>query len=138
MTSHWMIASRYNQIASEMPYVLHDVRIPASMQACHKRTYWSLLVLNTLPSIINFAVGIPYGNIYEVKKQQPRGNLMENILLANIVPGAILAILTGIVLMRSVHKIKKFYQENDLKEELNMKALTLHASAFGTYMISTL
>jgi hypothetical protein len=133
-----MIASRYNQIASEMPYVLHDVRIPANLQACHKRTYWSLLVLNTLPAIIDFAIGIPYGNIVYVKKEQPRGNLMKNILLANIVPGAILAILTGIVLMRSVHKIKNFYQENNLKEELNIKALTLHASAFGAYMISTL
>lgn len=58
-------------------------------------------------------------------------------MLANLVLGAILAIMTGLVLMWSVQKIRKFYQENDLNEELNVKALTLHASAFGIYLLST-
>jgi hypothetical protein len=30
LTAHWILASKYNQIASEIPYLLHEVSIPAS------------------------------------------------------------------------------------------------------------
>ena len=38
--------------------------------------------------------------------------------------------------MLSVHKIRKFYKENKLTEELNSKAMLLHVMAFGGYVLS--
>ena len=67
-TAHWMIASKYNQIASEMPYLLHEVNIPASEQACHLRMFWILLVLNTLPAILESALGIPYNRLIWIQR----------------------------------------------------------------------
>jgi hypothetical protein len=40
------------------------------------------------------------------------------------------------VLMLSVFKIRKFYQDNKLTEEMNTKAMVLHVVAFGSYVIS--
>ena len=45
---------------------------------------------------------------------------------------------TAYVLMLSVHKIRKFYKENKLTEELNSKAMLLHVLAFGSFVISAL
>jgi hypothetical protein len=38
--------------------------------------------------------------------------------------------------MLSVYKIRKFYKENKLTEELNSKAMLLHVMAFGGYVLS--
>ena len=45
-------------------------------------------------------------------------------------------IVTMYVLMLSVFKIRKFYKDNKLTEEMNIKAMVLHVLAFGSYVIS--
>jgi hypothetical protein len=40
------------------------------------------------------------------------------------------------MLMLSVYKIRKFYKENKLTEELNSKAMLLHVMAFAGYVLS--
>jgi hypothetical protein len=59
-------------------------------------------------------------------------------ILLDLGLGAFLTIVTGVVLMCSVYKIRKFYQENDLKEELNGRFLDMHALAFVLFTISVI
>jgi hypothetical protein len=40
------------------------------------------------------------------------------------------------VLMLSVFKIRKFYKENKITEEMNSKAMVIHVLAFGGYVLS--
>jgi hypothetical protein len=68
MASHWIIASHYNRIASEMPYVVNDVRIPHRMQARHKCMYWLLLALIVPCAVLLSVLGIPYYNQVYIKK----------------------------------------------------------------------
>ena len=42
---------------------------------------------------------------------------------------------TAYVLMRSVFRIRKFYKENKLTEELNSKAMVNHVFAFGGFTL---
>ena len=39
-------------------------------------------------------------------------------------------------LMLSVYKIRKFYKDNKLTEEMNTKAMVIHVLAFGSYVLS--
>jgi hypothetical protein len=40
------------------------------------------------------------------------------------------------VLMLSVFKIRKFYKENKITDEMNSKAMVIHVLAFGGYVLS--
>jgi len=40
------------------------------------------------------------------------------------------------MLMLSVYKIRKFYRDNKITEELNTKVMVLHVLAFGAYVLS--
>jgi hypothetical protein len=42
------------------------------------------------------------------------------------------------VLMLSVFKIRKFYRENKITEEMNTKAMVIHVLAFAGYVLSNL
>lgn len=49
----------------------------------------------------------------------------------------LLLLISGVYLIKSVFKIKTLYQKNkDFSQELNMKALWLHAGAFSFYITS--
>jgi len=39
--------------------------------------------------------------------------------------------------MRSVYKIRKFYKEHNLKEELNSRVMRIHVVAFADCVLST-
>ena len=47
-----------------------------------------------------------------------------------------LTCVTMYVLMLSVFKIRKFYKENKITEEMNSKAMVIHVLAFGGYVLS--
>lgn len=44
-------------------------------------------------------------------------------------------LVTMYMLMLSVYKIRKFYRDNKLTEELNTKVMVLHVLAFGAYVL---
>jgi hypothetical protein len=136
LASHWILASRYNQIASEMPYVVHNVRIPLKMQACHKRIYWLLLVLIIMAAVFECVLDIRLFNQIDLKGNPTPGDAFFIAIFIVFVLGALLAFVTGCVLMRSVIKIREFYEDNDLKDELNGKFLKMHSLAFGLFMLS--
>jgi hypothetical protein len=49
---------------------------------------------------------------------------------------ATLQIISGVVLVRSVLKIKQFYRDKDIEDRLNIPTLLLHSSAFLLYLAS--
>jgi magnesium-transporting ATPase (P-type) len=136
--AHWILASKYNQIASEIPYLLHEVSIPASSKACHQRMFWVFLILNTLPAILQTVLGIPFNYYTYIDQNGRTANFFRYALIAVWVLGFCLICVTCYVLMLSVYKIRKFYKENKLTAEMNTKAMLLHVLAFGSFVISAL
>ena len=44
--------------------------------------------------------------------------------------------LSGLVLIDAILKIKRFYSSSDNADQLNTKSLLLHSSAFGVYLFT--
>ena len=100
--AHWLLASKYNQIASDIPYLIHDVDPPASQKACHSRMYWVFLVLNTIPPILLSAFGIPYYYYKYIDKETMKAGAFYIAYEAVRILTFCLSCITFFVLMRSV------------------------------------
>ena len=136
--AHWILASKYNQIASEIPYLIYEVSIPASLKACHQRMYWIFLILNTLPAILGSVLNIPYNQYYYIVNDPAKASFFGTAEIPIFFFGFGLGLVTMYVLLLSVYKIRNFYRDNKLTEEMNTKAMVFHVLAFGLYVVSVL
>jgi len=134
--AHWLVASKYNQIASEVPYLLHEVSIPASQKTCHRRMFWIFFSLIGLFACFQSVLGIPYNKATYIKPDGEPAYNLRNGLIAVYNFEFLFQLVTMYMLMLSVYKIRKFYRDNKITEELNTKVMVLHVLAFGAYVLS--
>ena len=118
-------------MACEAPFKLSQTEVPKRILICNKITNRVFLSLNaTLP--ILYGVGF----IGELKADQKiahdkflkMGNFSYDITLFT-------PILSGAFLFTALYLIKKSVGNNS---QVNIKAMTLHATSFGLYMASVL
>lgn len=134
--SHWIIAFKYNKIASEFPYLLNKQKIPASLLASHKRMYWIFLILGMLPAILESVLGIPfYSHIY-IQRDNKSTDPFSNSFIALYSFNFCLICVTIFVLSLAIFKIRRFYRENKLSEKMNTKAMVIHVLTFGGFVLS--
>lgn len=133
--THWALASNYKMIAKEMPVILDGGQIDQAQKDRRNKEYNILLALNILAPTIEMAVGIPLNVALFTGSGQPA---LSITIAAIVFPtfSQLMQVISGIVLISSVVKIRRFYFEKNIEQQLNTGKLLLHASAFGLYLIS--
>jgi hypothetical protein len=126
---HWMFSNKYFSMSRQAPYKLSQKEVPKSIVECDKITNWVLLSLNVIPPILFFA---GYVGPYFASNYADSFNVMRSVsfLVAMFVP-----IVSGIYLFTALYLIKKSVGNGS---QVNIKAMTLHATSFGLYMVSVL
>ena len=100
--------------------------------------YWVFLVLNTIPAILFSVLGIPYNYYALINKDPMKADSFRKALIAVNVLTSCLTCITLFVLMLSVYKIRKFYKEHKLIQELNTELLVIHFFAFAGCTLSSM
>ena len=121
-------------MARQVPFKLTKREVTRNIVICDKITNWVFLSLNSIPTILFFVGEIFYhesianGN----KKLIPKFHAMNQItyLITEFMP-----IITGLYLFTALYFLSK-YARNDY--QINIKAMTLHATIFALYMASAL
>ena len=133
--THWALASNYKMIAKEMPVILDGGQIDQAQKDRRNKEYKILLALNILAPTMEMAVGIPLNIALFTGSGQPAPSIA---IAAIVFPtfSQLMQVISGTVLISSVVKIRRFYFEKNIEQQLNTGKLLLHASAFGLYLIS--
>jgi hypothetical protein len=133
--AHWIFAARYRTIAKEMPIIVQGGSIKSEDKAKDEKQFNKLLILNIIGPSLELAVNIPLNIVVFTQFQTPSTLLTIGAIVFPTF-SATLQIISGVVLVRSVLKIKQFYRDKDIEDRLNMPTLLLHSSAFLLYLVS--
>ena len=94
------------------------------------------MTLNIIFPLLEIPALVVFNNaLYNSPDKNP-GKLV--VLSSVLAPALVvlLEIITGVYLIRSILKIKRFYKENNIRQKLKTTTLILHSSAFGLYLVS--
>ena len=131
--SHWVLAEKYYTVSIEMPYVIHEVNVP-------KRKYCSRIALNWTMITLNVGSAfypIPFWYTTNLMNHEKDVSKAWKIFsLIYYFPSIIFMLISGLVLLNSVRKIRSFLQESD--QSINTKNMWLHVSSFGLFTASLL
>ena len=121
-------------MARQTPFKLAQRLVPINIFICYQITNWVLISLNSIPCIL-CGVGeiVYYSNLAHRNAQLANKFIvMARIcyLVAEFIP-----IMSGIYLFTALYFLSKF-KPNEY--QLNLKAMSLHATSFGLYMVSDL
>jgi len=122
-------------IANEMPILVTGGEIDQSEQESRNKEYRILLVLNIVASVLYMIIGIP-SNIITFTEQEKLPLLLT--VVGVIVPtfATVLQVISGVVLVHSVVKIRRFYLDKNIEQQLNTQKLLIHGSAFSFYLVA--
>lgn len=123
-------------MAEEVPCRLEG--LPEPDQKKSSCTYWTFLVLNVVfPACEGVAYIWLWTTLYINNKKESDG-LEIYFFNASVIGTGVLEIISGVLLIQSVGKIRAFFKERDAEDLIDTKVLLLHASAFGIYLVSVL
>lgn len=129
--AHFFLAYKYQGIAKRVPLAL-DGKQEEPPSTCEKVTYWSLFAAN-----ITFVV--LRGTFLIVVFLNLRGvsNFVVTVKVIATTCMGICAIISGVMLVAGVIKIRKFFKEKEAEDSINLPMLIRHAVAFGLYLVSS-
>jgi hypothetical protein len=100
--------------------------------------YWIFVIIITLLACCESVLGIPYYIKTYIYQDEPTAINLRNGLMAVYSLEFVCAVVMMYVLMLAVYKIRKFYKDNKVTEEMNTKAMIIHVLAFGGYIVALL
>lgn len=131
---HFLLAMKYRTIARDAPQVLDHKPIKPTTLG-EKIFYWSMLVLNILSGPIKVYAAVTFRMIVNIKKEQP-GPFVSWMFNASWNFVGFCSIISGIILVQSVVKIRRFFKERGDEGYINTKVLCQHATCFGSYLVA--
>jgi predicted membrane protein len=120
-----------------MPIIVSGGSIALEDKKSHNRTYKTLLILNIVGPVIEMAVSIPLNIALFTDFKDPSLAIEISTIVSSTFSES-LQIVSGVVLVNSVLKIKRFYRDKDMEDRLNTRTLLVHSTAFILYLISTI
>lgn len=103
-------------------------------QKRRSKTYTVLLALNIAFPALVLAALTGFQILLLIKDIRSSG--WRDLAIIGIDGTALMQVVSGTYLIVAVFKIKKFYEDSKIKDQLNSRALALHAAAFGIYLLS--
>jgi len=131
--SHFLIANKYQRMTTEIPaQILGNKDKPRER---NKIVFWTLLAFSVFGPMLQAFCG------YRLRKVilaggQPTDELSIFASTSYVCTGASQT-LSGVMLVSSVLKIKKFFRENNAEDYINTAMLWRHALSFGLFLASS-
>jgi hypothetical protein len=131
--SHWVLADKYYTVSIEMPYVIHEVDVPKRKCCSRVALNWTMISLN----VVSAFYYIPFWYTTNLTNHDKDVSKAWKIFsLISYFPSIILLLISGLVLLNSVRKIRSCLKESD--QSINTKNMWLHVSSFGLFTASLL
>jgi len=130
--SHIMIAEHYNRLATEVPAILagrEDTLKPRNYARYH-----FLLACNVIAPMLQAASAYGIRSV-TLHGKQPEKWLSLFTTISFEATGAV-QVISGIILVKGVWKIKTFFKENNAEDFLDISTLWRHALTFGIFLVS--
>jgi hypothetical protein len=120
--SHFLIADRYREISIIVPASLTEQELPPKTKWT-KIKFWTFLTLNILVPIFSFCASMSWEMTVTVNgKNATHWQFLARDLGWDLT--GLLQVVSGIILIRSVFRIKKFFKEMDIENFIDVKILT--------------
>ena len=129
--SHWLLAEKYYTISVEMPYIVHEVKPPKRKYCSRIALNWTMITLNVVFTLLNV---LPYWyttNLVNIGRYVPQTWKILSEL--NYFPWVILFLISDLILLNAVRKIRNFRKEHD--ESINTRNIWLHVTCFDLYSL---
>lgn len=133
--AHFFLAYKYKAIAKKVPAKLNGQPEEPETQ-CEKGTFWTLLATNIISAIL---YGVTFCDLYLAVfvRREPIKHFTAILKYIATYATAFCGIVSGVILVRGVIQIRRFFKERDATDFINLPMLTRHAAAFGLYLLST-
>lgn len=132
--SHLMLAHKYRGIAFTIPYLLERKRPPLEPM-CSILVYSILITLNILFPLLECMFLVPFNKQALVYDKQ--ANIWLTIAVACVcISTGVLQMITGVILVGSVFKIRAFFKLKKREGFVNMKILVFHSLTFILFLVS--
>lgn len=132
---HWVLASSYRSISKEMPRIVQGSDVDHAARRRERIVFWVMMAANILFPVVE-VVGFQGWNFqfFVELKQEPDAYWLD---ISAVGQNAmwICQIISGFTLVQAIYRIRRFMSEQD-DNSVDTKMMTLHASAFGLYLIS--
>ena len=132
--AHFMLASKYSKMATNIPLLLEG-KSEKPVTTCDRIFYWTMLALNFLAG---FCTGLflLFFRMQTIWRNQPALPWMPTCFNVAQECVMVLQIYSGIILVRSVYKIRRFFVERNAKNFINTDMLIRHSACFILYIIT--
>ena len=112
--AHWILAAKYRMNAAEMPLIVQGKQVPEEQRAQRKRTFKVLFALNILAPVAVMLFNIPLNiALFSTVSESPSAFVLFGAIIAPTIM-TVLLVISGVVLVQSILKIKHFYQANNI------------------------
>jgi hypothetical protein len=132
--SHWLIAIHYWKTATNTPKVLRKEKTESTTRSQKFVTWIGITVCAVLP------IAASYYNAKDTW-QDLHGKLTKSTeIMAAVAYGVemITLIVIGVISIASVLLIRRFMQAQPRSQGMSIKALLIHAGAFGLFLVSVM
>ena len=137
--SHWMFAFKYFSLSRQIPFKQAGKEVPRRIAICDKITDWVFFTLNWIAPVL-LATGLVIILVVSSKNPDDWVNkTLKFFKMSNIsyMVSISLPIISGILLFCALYNIYKSVKTQN-ETQVNLKAMSLHATSFGLYMVSVL
>lgn len=131
---HFLLAWQYKTTSEKIPLILSDEPITKDSR-CSKIVYWSLFCLNIFFPLFQGFTVVFYNATIHIKQVDPTvfGLLFFNLSINGT---DLLQVISGVILVKSIIKIRAFYVRTNNTQSLNIKVLQIHATSYILYLIA--
>jgi hypothetical protein len=130
--SHYMIAEKYQTIAKKVPTKLRGLPDPP-VTKCEVVTDWSLLVINLLGGVMYGVTNIGYLQTALIHGNPP--GTWAPLRVSSLWLTRICALISGVILVKAIFDIKKFFEEKKAVSFIDTKMMLRHSAAFGLFLL---
>lgn len=107
--------------------------MPQATSRLYDRVYWAGIIINAFFPVVEAISSVLL--YVRVDKGLGSPQLLEDALSVAIVGNSLTKIVSGVILISSVYRIKR-YLSNGADSKVNIKTLVIQSAAFGLFLIS--
>jgi hypothetical protein len=133
---HFCLAWKYREISRRIPNTI-DKKPLEEETTCERVFYWVMLTLNVVSGPCRSVASAVFRTINMIKHKKPGRFLKIMIPISFDLPG-FCSIVSGIILVCSVMKIRRFFKKRNDEEYIDLRALCRHASCFVFYLVGAI
>lgn len=134
-TAYWIFASEYYKTANSIPFAIKPaIQLPMDQMSFTKLQTW-LTVANFIAPILDGASSIAYVSYLFEHKNKP-SQLLGFIWIGCSYLVGLLQSISGIFMLLALKQIKAVLRQGIKADDINHKAMALHASSYIFYMFT--